>query len=262
MNAPNKPKLAGFTLIELLVVVAIIALLAALLLPALSSAKEKGKKTVCLSNLRQIGVSVIAYAADNDGKIPYGPKAPPFTSPSDFYPSTGAPTSLISLRSGAPVGLGLLLQQHLCNQPKVLFCPGSDQPLDADVELAKVGHSQAQCSYYYRHGGNTQPFDMPNTSVTAEHIKLDRLGDNRNGVPIRALVMDSQFLCSPDLEDFNVKPRTHHRQRLVNVLFSDGHSVSRLNREAKYTVNLSDAGALRNAFDLILKTLEQADAEM
>src|SRR5882724_5855531 len=129
MNTATKRQQAGFTLIELLVVIAIIALLAALLLPALTSAKDKGKKTVCFSNLRQMGISIVAYAADNDGKIPYGPKAPPFTSPSDFYPSTGAPTSLISLRSGAPVGLGLLLQQHLCNQPRVLFCPGGDQPL-------------------------------------------------------------------------------------------------------------------------------------
>src|SRR5438034_10320269 len=102
----------GFTLIELLVVIAIIVLLAALLLPALAAAREAGRKASCLSNLRQIGIALHAYASDSDGKIPYGPKAPPFTSPSDFYPSTGAPTSLLSLRGGAPVALGLLLQQH------------------------------------------------------------------------------------------------------------------------------------------------------
>ena len=188
----------AFTLIELLVVIAILAILAALLLPSLASAREKGWRAACLSNLRQMGLAIHAYASDNDGKIPYGPKAPPFTSPFDLYPSTGAPTSLISLGSGAPVGLGLLLKDQLCNQPKVLFCPSSDQPMDANAQLANVGTRQAQCSFYYRHAGNTQLFDNPNAGVAPpEHIKLDNLGNNRNGLPIRALVIDTQFLCSP-----------------------------------------------------------------
>ena len=68
----------GFTLIELLVVIALIGILAALLLPALGQAREKGRFTTCLNNLRQANLALRFYADDNADSLPVLPTPNPY----------------------------------------------------------------------------------------------------------------------------------------------------------------------------------------
>jgi hypothetical protein len=126
--------------------------------------------------------------------------------------------------------------------------------------LANVGTGQAQGSYTYRHASVTRLSDPAgDDALSPDHVRLDDLGLNRNGKPIRALMIDSQFVVPAGFEAFGVRPRTHHRQRWADCFYADGHASSLANTNGRFTVTLDTYQAMKSAFDLLLQTLERAD---
>lgn len=105
INFRMNTKKQGFTLIELLVVIAIIATLVALASGGLSAAKRKARSTKCLSNLRQLGISVRMYADDNKERFPR------------IERESGA-TNLASIS-----GLRKVLESYVGTKSEVFLCP-------------------------------------------------------------------------------------------------------------------------------------------
>lgn len=132
-----KPK--AFTLIELLVVISIIALLIAILLPALSAAREAGRRSVCLNNNRQLGVGQVSYAQNHkDWLPPHRPNIIPTGQTRFGVPHPLAFSGVISIwesgaTGGAPApqdqyllgfqGHGVLWGLDYISDARILYCP-------------------------------------------------------------------------------------------------------------------------------------------
>src|SRR5262245_16030907 len=210
MRAAILKRRRGFTLIELLVVIAIIAILAGMLLPALSRAKGKAKYAACMSNLRQVGLALVLYVDDvefypqgwGDGKI-WGAKLLPYAS-----------------RTG-----------------DMFFCPADKPdpvPLSPDWNR---GFSYGHNSYGHYPGPfglGTAPEPYVRESVIIRPVDMIAAGDNDQHWP-GSLHLPNPAPGGPNPE--RVQPSARH-QGGANMVFCDGHVEF---APKKYWTNKTDA---------------------
>ena len=151
----------GFTLIELLVVISVIALLLSILMPALNMARERGKRIVCLSNLKSLFTTYFMYCDDNDGIMPD-------SWAQNVHPTTGQPPpGTYSWVYSPPPGAGKYVQEEALRQGKLF-------KYTETVEIYKCPTAKVEelvtYSIVITMGGHVHG------CVTKEHINLKKDG--------------------------------------------------------------------------------------
>ncbi len=137
MRKRTAPDPLGFTLVELLAVIGIIAVLIALLLPAMNKARDAARVVQCASNLHQIGIGIVNYAGDYQSRLPqpfskikadgsYEINEPQWTHYARFGATTLNGNPELQHLTRTPISLGLLVSQKYVASAEVMYCPSQN----------------------------------------------------------------------------------------------------------------------------------------
>jgi prepilin-type N-terminal cleavage/methylation domain-containing protein len=204
----------GFTLIELLVVIAIITVLAAILFPVFQSARKRSLSTVCVSNLRQIGLGIQQYADDYDDMYPNA------VDPSDKYTTTWEPAGPTLYAEVQALPLLTDVLAPYITSPQVWHCPCDDgyRVIDTNgVPFNTVPSVYANPLYRMSYFSRTE--------IVFDHIPLDQITAHDNANPPNEYSISSINLIMDGCGSWHGDSLFYTDLR-YNVLLGDGHAES------------------------------------
>lgn len=211
---PHRP--AAFTLIELLVVVTIIGILAALVFPAVGSSQLAAKRTVSLSNMRQLGVGLLAYCGDHDGLFPTsGGKTPAWTDadPDAWY-------------NAVPKAAGSKGVNDFANDPAGFY----DKHCLLFVPAAKYPATKLTAPLFAIALNSKLTGTIAGVTVTADSLRLPRFDHpartvifQESGLPGEKAAFTAQSAYNGQSASFASRTAARYAGRTL-VTFADGHT--------------------------------------